>query len=137
MSFNIWWQKARSHPRSAPIHHGVGLAVLRQDEVPLTPEQVEIAEEMVRLEILAPGEEPGTFQLIVSQLFGEGSAYPLADSGIDSAELSWSSLSKFQARNTRRNKKVRAENQLGFEFHDWTTPKAAPIAAARVPHSSW
>lgn len=134
MSFDNWWQKAHKHPDSEPIHHGVGLAVLRQDKVPLTREQVEIAEGMVTLEILARGEEPWTYRLIVSHVCGEESVSPVTSPRIDMAEPSWSSLYRGRPRNTRRGSRLRSATQLGFEFHDWTAPETAPKSAAGMPN---
>ncbi len=125
MSFDNWWQKAHRHPQSEPIHHGVGLAILRQDKVPLTPEQVEIAEGMVKMEILARGEEPGAYQLVVSHVCGEETVSALTDPRMDMAELSWSSLYRGQPRKSRRRSRLRPTTQLGFEFHDWTAPREA------------
>lgn len=134
MSFDNWWQKAHRHPESEPIHHGIGLAVLRQDKVPLTREQVEIAEGMVRLEILARGEEPWTYQLVVSHACGAEPVSPQTSPRIDTAEPSWSSLYRERSRNTRRSSRLRSVTQLGFEFHDWTAPKAEPRSAAVAPN---
>ncbi len=115
VSFENWWHQAHQHPETEPIHHGVGLAVLRQDTIPLTSEQIEIAEEMVRLEILGRGEKPGTYTLVVSHI---GTAKPR--SAVDELSSSYWGLPHY----TRRGRKFLSTAQLGFEFRDWITPRA-------------
>lgn len=63
MSFKIWWREAHEHPSSEPIHHGVGLAILRQDVIPLTEEQVEIADRMAEMGLITKDAAHGRYSL--------------------------------------------------------------------------
>lgn len=65
MSFNDWWREAHEHPRCEPIHHGVGLAITRQDKAPLTKEQIGIADQMADLGLIIKNADNGTYSLSV------------------------------------------------------------------------
>ncbi|MGD9619193.1 MAG: hypothetical protein AB7G47_02515 [Mycolicibacterium sp.] len=66
MSFQNWWREAHEHPSSEPIHHGVGLAITRQDRAPLSEEQIEIADEMAELGLIVKNADNGTYTLRVA-----------------------------------------------------------------------
>lgn len=66
MSFQNWWREAREHPQSEPIHHGVGLAISRQNEVPLSEEQIGIADQMAELGLIVKNADDGVYVLRVA-----------------------------------------------------------------------